>query len=58
MAAKAKLKRRNLGITLPKVLVAQIDGLLADNSIDKEIAGRKRSHAIEILIRRGMKAGR
>lgn len=58
MAAKAKLKRRNLGITLPKTLVAQIDGLRADNSIDKEMAGRDRGAAVEILLKRGMKAGR
>lgn len=58
MVNEVVLKRKNLGITLPRPLLLQIDRLRAPGSRDKELAGRDRSAAIEILVLRGMKGKR
>lgn len=54
---KAKENRKGFNISLPPLLVVQAE-LLATNPKDPEMLNRNRSRAIEILIRRGIKAGR
>lgn len=58
MLGTKKLKRKHIGITLPEQIVRRLDSIRRMDSADKELAGRDRSAVIEIVLKRGMKAGR
>lgn len=58
MRPASTVVKANFNISMTKALRDKIDALRAPESKSRVLAGRDRSAAIEILLRRGMKAGR
>lgn len=57
MRKKKSENRKGFNISLPPFLVAQVM-TMTTNPKDPEMMNLKRSPAVELLLRRGMKAGR